>query len=379
MLKYLKYLKFIIASSIVVGCASTPVEPVSSPTESVVQEEHADEGTMMIPEHALRTPSGLAYVYLEPGTGEMPDIDAVKVHLRVLDIEGSLLGEEALSLALSHSTPFLEEMLPLLCIGAKVRVWGESQDRIWEIELLGVDEQFRAPEDAANPPENASVLKGFESVRWRLIEPGTGANAKLNQVYEIYASRWKTNGEILESNRSGKGQVVVLNEENAQIDPIHLAVLQELNEGAHVRLWIPADLNGLNADIVEDLWVGRHIAQLDTPTELSAPTENVTEVEAGGAWVRIERSSGQAKLVENDNVEVDMTCWNASNGNLIDAGLLHGHHEIMEIKPQLGVWYKIMQQAAPGDVLMAWIKASAMPEQVTMDLVCRVELFGKVE
>ena len=363
----------------VFGCASAQNVPVSSPVESETVEAQVDEGTMMIPENAMKTPSGLAYVYLEQGNGEKPDIDAVKVHLRVLDVEGSLQGEESLSLALSHSTPFLEEMLPLLGIGDKVRVWGESRDRIWEIELLGVDEQFRAPSDASQPPSDALVLKGFDSIRWRVIESGNGEKAKLNQVFEIYASRWKSSGEILESNRSGKGQIVVLNEENAQIDPIHLAVLQELNEGAHVRLWIPSEMNGLNTDVVEDLWVGRHIAELDTPSELSVPTENVTVVEPDGAWVRLERSSGTAKLVENDNVEVDMTCWDASNGNLVDAGLLHGHHEIMEIKPQLGVWYKIMQQAAPGDVLMTWIKASAMPEQVTMDLVCRVVLFDKVE
>lgn len=379
-----RFWKYLLACFCVFGCAATHETPISSPLESDVKGEpdeglSAETGTMMIPEDALKTSSGLAYVYLVHGSGIKPDIDAVKVHLRVLDIEGQLKGEESLSIALSHSTPFLEEMLPILDIGSKVRVWGESQDRIWEIEILGVDEAFRAPKDAGEPPEDAQKLKGYDSVRWRIIEPGKGEKAQLNQVFEIYASRWKSSGEILESNRSGKGKIVILNETNTQIDPIHLAILQELNEGAHARLWIPAELAGLDTGIVEDLWVGRHYSELDVPSELSVPTENVTEVEPGGAWIRIERSSGAAKLVENENVEVDMTCWDASNGVLIDAGIFHGRHEIMEIKPQLGVWYKIMQHAAPGDIMMVWIKASALPEQVTMDLTCRVELFDRVE
>ena len=73
-----------------------------------------------------------------------------------------------------------------------------------------------------------------------------------------------------------------------------------------------------------------------------------------------------------------MTCWNGSTGALIDSSYLRGSHDVMEITPALGVWHDIMQQAAPGDVFMAWIKASALPEQVNMDLTCHVQVFDRV-
>ena len=50
----------------------------------------------------------------------------------------------------------------------------------------------------------------------------------------------------------------------------------------------------------------------------------------------------------------------------------------MEIKPELGVWFDIMQHIAPGHEFMAWIKATALPESVGMDLVCYGHVFNRI-
>lgn len=377
-----KHFIFIVLFCFLTSCASTSaVTSAGTMAENAETEQaESDNGSMMIPDNALRTESGYAYVVLKSGNGVKPAMtDAVQVHLRVLNVEGSVVDEDTATVAYSHSTPFLAEMLSLMEVGEEIRVWGESQARIWEIELLGIDESYRAPEDAVSAPENALQLAGFDEVRYRLIEPGKGENAHYGQALRVQASRWKSNGEILESNRASQGMIVFLNEENSQLDPVHNAILQQMNEGAHVRLWIPASMIGTDYDLVEDMWLAEYLTQLDTPTELTAPEDkNVIAIHPDGAWMRFEEQGAGEKLVENDAVNVSMSCWNASNGTMVDSSYLRGKHDVMEIKPALGIWFDIMKQASPDSEFMTWIKASAMPEQVTMDLVCRVQVFDKL-
>lgn len=378
-----KLLILLVFSCFLTACATTSNVAVSeSSTESAQTEtqESGDNGSMLIPENALRTESGYAYVVLKPGNGQKPAMtDAVQVHLRVLNVEGAVVDEESATVAYSHSTPFVTEMLSLMEIGEQVRAWGESQARIWEIELMGIDETYRAPEDAAAAPEDAFHLPDYDDVRWRLIEPGKGEIAHTGQALRVQASRWKSNGEILESNRASRGQIVFLNDESQQLDPLHNAMLRQMNEGAHVRMWIPAVLIGTDYDLVEDMWLAEYLTQLDVPNELTVPDDkNVIAILPDGAWIRFDTQGNAEKLVENDAVQVDMTCWNAANGVLIDSSILRGAHDVMEIKPALGIWFDIMKQAAPGAEFMAWIKASAMPEQVNMDLTCRVQVFDKL-
>ncbi len=368
-----KFLLICSLSCLLTACASTPLPAPEEPMSSQTSE------SMMIPDNALKTASGYAYIFLKQGTGIKPaHTDAVKVHLRVVNVEGTLVDESDATLAIAHSTPFLEEILPVMELGAVVRVWGESQARIWEIEMISVDEAYRAPEDVAAPPQDALTLDGFEQVHWRMVEPGTGENAHTGQAVRLHASRWKTDGEILESNRAGRGMVVFLNDESKQLDPIHDAMIHQMNLGAHARIWIPGAMTGMTFDLVEDLWLDEFLPQLETPKNLAKPDDNLTEIEPDAAWIQFSTQTNAQKLAENDAVEVDMTCWNGSTGVLIDSTYLRENRDVMEIKPALGVWFKIMQQAAPGDEFMTWIKASALPEQVNMDLVCHVHVFDKV-
>lgn len=366
------------------GCASVTAsspDAFETPTSALGQSlsESSEPDSMMIPEGARRTPSGYAYVTLRAGREKPLATDAVRVHLKVLTVEGAVVDENDATLAVSHSTPFFEEFLPQMAIGEKIRVWGDRA-RIWEIEMLSVDEHFRAPEDVASAPADALTVPGTEEVRYRILEPGHGAKPKAGQALRVQATRWKDSGEILESNRDSRGMVIFLTQEATQVDPVHDAVLRELNEGAHARLWIPASMLGAEFGMTEDLWLVEFLHDLDVPAELEAP-DDAQIVEPDAAWMRFEarsESADAAKLAENEAVAVEMTCWNGQTGALVDSSLIRDKHDIMEIKPALGIWQKIMMQAAPGDIFMAWIKAAALPEQVNMDLVCRVKVFEKV-
>ncbi|MBQ9818357.1 MAG: hypothetical protein IJM59_12965 [Proteobacteria bacterium] len=376
----MRKLLFVLLMCQFAGCASVPEPQPESPASDASAASAPDDQTMMIPDNALKSAGGYAYVFLKQGTGVKPKhTDAVKVHLRVLNLEGTVVDEDTASLAMAHSTPFIEEMLALMDVGSSIRVWGESKDRIWDIDLLEIDQSFQAPPDAAAPPEDALKLEGIdgvEGVRWRIVEPGHGDNAVSGQALRIQASRWKSDGEILESNRASQGMVVFLNEQNAQLDPIHYAILHQMNEGAHARIWIPAALLESDFDMVEDLWFAQHLARLDTPKDLTAP-EDAQHI-AEGASLRLLNESAESVLVPSEIAEIELNCWNGATGELVDSSYLRGRHEQMEIKPELGVWFDIMQHIAPGHEFMAWIKATALPESVGMDLVCYGHVFNRI-
>ncbi len=371
----------IILALILCGCAGNPesapksVSDESEQTPTVQASDATD--SMMIPDNALKSPGGYAYVILKPGNGTKPaHTAAVDVNLRVRSVDGGIVDEGKGTIAAAHSTPFLEEMIGLMEIGETIRVWGESQARIWEIELIGVNEVYNPPEDVAAAPADALVLPGFDDVHYRVIEPGTGDKFHQGQVIRFHATRWKSDGEILESSRAGRGMLLFLNDSQKALDPIHHTMVLEMSAGAHVRMWLPAARIHADSDIVEDFWVVERVHALEPP-ELRVPADKagLTEI-AKGVWMRFEaRNDSPVLLQESDAAEVDMTCWRADTGDLIEASYIREKHDIMDITPELGIWFDIMKNAAPGDRFVAWIGAKSLPASVNMDLVCRVEVF----
>ena len=365
-----RILFMLLALAWIAGCTTV------TPTPSNLAES-LEFDSMLIPDHAQRTRSGYVYAYLRHGTNEMPAVtDAVRVHVTVRNLEGSILDDQEATISVSHSTPFLEEILPILDVGSAVRVWGESPSRIWDIALVGIDLEYRAPEDVAGPPDDAQVLPGFDGVWWKVLDPGHGPTAKTGQNLRIQATRWDRDGAVLESNRATEGMAVQLVPGSRQLDPIHFVVLHELREGAHARLWMQAETAGTPTDIVEDLWVARYLPELDAPSDLAVPLGDagLVEVAKDAAWMRFITQNPAPKLAENDAVEVAMTCWNAASGELVVART-QDSHDVMEISPNLGIWYDVMTHAAPGDSFMVWIRATALPAEVNMDLTCRVRIF----
>lgn len=373
--------EIVIHNSKLAAIETAQIKSEANPNASIASDNsHVLSESMMMPADAQKTKSGYAYVKLKPGTGEKPKhTDAVKIFLRVLNIEGTLIDAGETTLSMARSTPFLEEMLSVMSVGEQIRVWGESQARIWEIELLSIDMSFRAPEDVAAPPETAHVLNGFEDVRWRIIEPGYGELIQVGQAFRIHASRWNTQGEILESSKDGRGMLLLFNNAYAAQDPIHHAVLQQMRPGMRVRLWIPKTRLGIEHDLVEDFWIVERLSQLEPPSEMQVPTQDphLTVIEPDKAWMRIEVTGDGRNLTDQSAVLVDMTCWNAETAQLIDATYLREKPDIMDIKPELGIWQKIMIQASVGTTLTAWIKKEALPENVGMDMTCRVQILDK--
>ena len=355
------------------GCASTQKTLVEH--ENITAEN--TEESMMIPDNAQKSPSGYAYVSLVPGNGVKPsDKVAVDIKIRVLDFEGQILDEGTGTLAMSHSTPFFEEMLSLMTLGETIRVWGESESRIWEIQMLAINEMFMAPENVAKVPENAQLLTGFEDIYWQIVKDGTGEKISDGSVVRVLGSRWKSNGEILESNRAGRGMLVFINDEQMSSDPIHHALFKEMNVGSQVRIWIPAKYENTDFDVVEDFWFEERVVEVETPADYMKP-ENIDEVMVldEKVYIKMIDKKSEMNLKSGDAAEVAMSCWNQETGQLIDASYLREKHDIMDISPELGIWEKIMSSAGRGDTFITWIDKSKLPESVNMGLTCRVHIY----
>lgn len=336
--------------------------------------EAVQADSMMIPQEARRTTDGYVYTVLREGSGEaIPKGAAVKVHLRVRGLDGRLIDEGEGTISPVHSAPFVAAILPEMALGEIVRIWGESEGRVWEVEALSIDEAYAPPPDVAQVPEYAQLLEEFDDVFWAEIVEGQGEKIHDGQAFRVHVSRWNARGEILESSLGGAGVIVVYDDAFATRDPIHYALMGQLRMGGKGRVWVPSYVYGGTEAVVEDIQVVEAIPILERPTalQLSERTEGMTEV-SSGVWVQFESRGGGETLERGDTVWVDMSCWDAETGKLIEATRLRGGAERMTISESLGIYETIMMSAAPGDQMTVWIPAQALPESVSMSLTCRI-------
>ena len=115
------------------SCASAPLASNAIQSESTSTESNSDllrDGeNLLIPSDSKRSPNGYAYRVIEQGTDQSPSYrDAVRVRLRLRNLEGETIEEGERILSIAHSTPLLEEILPLMHIGETMRVWGDNRD-----------------------------------------------------------------------------------------------------------------------------------------------------------------------------------------------------------------------------------------------------------
>lgn len=358
-------------------CDENDCEQKESEVTELYSDEESNGGILLIPSEAKRTKSGYAYAVIHRGSEEKPShADAVKLRLRVRNLEGKILDSGERTLSIAHSTPFFEEILPLMHIGETLRVWGDKRD-VWEIEMIGADASFRATFGVEAPPPDASALEGYPDVFYKIADPGSGEPIARGDAARIHVSRWDSGGAIAESTRAGRGMVYFLNEKSYQTDPIHAVITENLRAGARVLVWIPAHRAGLSYDIAEEIEIAEALPQLVFPSLL--PGDNASAAELGtGTKLVIEENSAQSKLTEGDSVNVDMTCWNGATRDLVDATYLRGKPDIMDIGPKLGIYFGIMTQLGVGDAALVQIPEDDLPPSVGMMLVCRIKVLGKV-
>lgn len=211
------------------------------------------------PADALKTDSGLSSIVLHKGTGDKNPgaADTVTVHYSGWTTDGKMFdssvkrGQPA-SFPLNAVIKGWTEGVQLMVIGEKRRFWipanlayGENPGGgrpggmlIFDVELLGIKEAPKTPEDVAKAPENAETTdSGLAS---RVLQAGEGkTNPKAADNVRVHYSGWTTDGRMFDSSvLRGEPVTFPLN----QVIPGWTEGVQLMVEGEKRRFWIPANL-----------------------------------------------------------------------------------------------------------------------------------------
>lgn len=362
----------LILGACIIGCrAPQPAEATNDATQDTMADA-ALTMQLIMPQDAQRSTSGYAYIVLQTGSNvPVETIAPYRVKAKAYDIMTGKIDHAESVMIPADSGAFFGEMLACMHEGEQIRVWGEADGLVWDIEVVEKAHEFDMPEQV-EPPEDAHEVNG---AKWILLEPGQGEKIAHNQAARMHATRWnKTAKVVMESTRSGEGMLVILNNDMYYQDPVHAALLSELAPGAHVRIWIPAEVARKSFDILEDVWIVERMPYFDVPAELTHPED--AELVSEGAWMRIQTQpqAEQPLLQPGEIADVDMTCWNSADGKMVMSSALANEATQMNLDENLGVWFKFMSSAKRGMTFWTWTEASAMPESVAIDMVCRVSV-----
>jgi FKBP-type peptidyl-prolyl cis-trans isomerase len=216
------------------------------------------------PENAAKTPSGLASLVLQPGTGtEHPAAtDKVKVHYTGWNQSNGEMFDS--SVAKGKPTEFRldkvikgwTEGVQLMVAGEKRRFWipaalaygekarrpgGPQGDLTFDVELLEITATPRpppAPADVAAAPKTAK--KTASGLQYVQLKKGTGKDSpKATDMVEVNYTGWTPDGKMFDTSIP-EGKPAKL-----RIDRVvkgWTEGLQLMKAGDQMRFWIPADL-----------------------------------------------------------------------------------------------------------------------------------------
>jgi peptidylprolyl isomerase len=226
---------------------AAPVDPKFAPPPDVAAP----------PADAIKTPSGLAYKVLTPGTGDAHPVaeSTVKVHYTGWTTDGKMFDSsvargQPTSFPLNRVIPGWTEGLQLLKKGEKALIWipeelaykgrpgSPAGMLVFEVELLEWTDPPKAPEDVAAPPKDAK--KTASGLAYKVLKPGTGtAKPTATSRVEVHYSGWTTDGKMFDSSVTrGRTASFALN----GVIKGWTEGLQLMVEGEQTRFWIPVEL-----------------------------------------------------------------------------------------------------------------------------------------
>jgi FKBP-type peptidyl-prolyl cis-trans isomerase len=169
------------------------------------------------PADAVKTPSGLAYLVLQAGTGtEHPTLDDLITvnytgwHTDGAMFDSSIVRGQPSTFPLRMLIKGWQEGLPLMVVGEKRRFWipaplayAGRADRpqgmlVFDVELLGVTPAPHTPPDVAAPPADAvAEPSGLYS---KVLQKGTGTeHPGKHSTVTVQYSGWLTSGRMFDS------------------------------------------------------------------------------------------------------------------------------------------------------------------------------------
>ncbi len=223
----------------------------------------APENVKAAPADATTTPSGLAYIILDEGTGgEHPQANSkVKVHYTGWMTNGemfdsSVVRGEPISFGLNQVIKGWTEGVQKMKVGQKARFWipgklayGDTPPQpgypygtlVFDIELLSFvnpPPPPEVPEDVAAAPSDAITTPS--GLAYTVLQKGTGdTHPTAASTVEVHYTGWMTNGEMFDSSVV-RGETISF--------PLGGVIagwtegVQKMVVGEKTRFWIPGKL-----------------------------------------------------------------------------------------------------------------------------------------
>jgi peptidylprolyl isomerase len=239
--------------------APTPPPPPPGPPPPAPGDLPAPPDVKAPPADAEKTPSGLAYKVLKPGTGKdkPTPADSVEVHYSGWTTDGHMFdssvkrGQPA-RFPVGGVIKGWTEGLQLMTVGEKARFWipanlayGDSPGGgrpagmlVFDVELLGITSPPKVPEDVAAAPKSAKKTKS--GIAYKVLKKGTGKeHPKADSTVEVHYSGWTTDGKMFDSSVArGQPATFPLN----AVIPGWTEGVQLMVVGEKTRFWIPGNL-----------------------------------------------------------------------------------------------------------------------------------------
>jgi FKBP-type peptidyl-prolyl cis-trans isomerase len=211
------------------------------------------------PADSKKTASGLAYRVLSPGTGQQrPTVeDTVEVHYTGWSTDGRMFDSSVkrgapVRFQVTGVIKGWTEALQAMAVGERRRLWvpahlaygaSASEGRpggmlVFDIELLGITGQPRAPEDVAGPPKTARKTK--TGLAYRVLQRGKGKrHPKPEDTVEVHYTGWTPDGKMFDNSvgRLEPPRFLVSGAIPGWTEGLQLMVV-----GDKIRFWIPAKL-----------------------------------------------------------------------------------------------------------------------------------------
>lgn len=338
------------------------------------------------PADAIKTASGLASKVLQEGKGTKKPgpADTVTVHYSGWTTDGKLFDSsvqrgQTISFPLNGVIKGWTEGLQLMVEGEKRRFWipadlayGEKPEGgrpggmlVFDVELFGIKEAPKPPEDVAKAPDDAEkTASGLVS---KVITKGAGTvHPKDEDNITFHLELWTTDGKLITSTYEQSG---------AQTVPLSKMNLPGLKEtfglmvtGEKRRAWIPQSLT-FGDNVPPGAPAGTLVGDFElitvrpapeapkAPEDVASVPENAEKTASGLASRVLTKGTGTTKPKASDTVTVHYSGW-TTDGKLFDSSVQRGEPIDFPLDGVIKGWTEGVQLMVEGEKRRFWIPAN---------------------
>jgi peptidylprolyl isomerase len=227
------------------------------------------------------------------------------------------------------------------------------------IPALAFAQQVPAPDDVAEPPEDAVVTESGLATRVLAEGAGTAHPDAWDQV-TVHYTGWTTDGKMFDSSVTrGQPATFPLN----RVIPGWTEGVQLMVVGEKRRFWIPEDLayggrpgapQGMLVFDVELIEIVESADPPETPADVAAPPEDAEVTPSGLASKRLTEGTGTAHPDSWDQVTVHYTGW-TTDGKMFDSSITRGQPATFPLDRVIPGWTEGLQLMVVGERRRLWI------------------------